>query len=204
MKLLPTVALVLSTIAGCLCLQSVAHGQLTADEIPTAHTPPGGYGDVVPPPILAECTEPLVPGAPDLRGIWEVVCQLDGTEHPSAGALHRIEQCGDRIVITASGVIHDSRADGTIENGVHDVAASDFTTPIHVVSSYEDFVHVLRPVGTPIEVTRMLDGDQLLWEHFATSARMDFVAPVPEPSSGLLLTYGLGLMGLLLRRRGTR
>jgi hypothetical protein len=28
-----------------------------ADDIPVAHTPPGGYGDEFPPPILAGCTE---------------------------------------------------------------------------------------------------------------------------------------------------
>jgi hypothetical protein len=30
-----------------------------ASDIPTAHTPPGGYGQDFPAPILASCTEPL-------------------------------------------------------------------------------------------------------------------------------------------------
>ena len=51
---------------------------LDADDIPVAHTPPGGYGDEFPPPTLAGCTEPLVDGAPDLRGTWRVVSATRG------------------------------------------------------------------------------------------------------------------------------
>src|SRR5688500_3891182 len=46
---------------------------MKADAIPVGHTPPGGYGADMPPPILAGCDEPLVAGAPDLRGMWRVV-----------------------------------------------------------------------------------------------------------------------------------
>ena len=140
-----------------------------ADEIPVAHTPPGGYGDDFPPPILAGCTEPLVDGAPDLRGVWVLVgLETNGAvvaEHALLGTTQRIEQCGDRLVVTAAGIIHDMRCDGTIEHGVHDVMQNDFTTPVHVVASYEDGVHVLRPDGLPVEVTRRLDGEQLVWDY---------------------------------------
>src|SRR5204863_159313 len=44
----------------------------SVDDIPVAHTPPGGYGDAFPGPILAGCSDPLVDGAPDLRGLWQV------------------------------------------------------------------------------------------------------------------------------------
>ena len=67
--------------------------------------------------------------------------------------------------MTGGGVIHDMRCDGTEENGVHDVMAIDFTTRIDVVATYEDGVHVLRPVGLPIEVTRRLDGDEMVWDY---------------------------------------
>ena len=45
------------------------------------------------------------------------------------------------------------------------VSAFDYTTPIHVVASYENEVFVLRPVGLPgIEVTRRLDADgHMVW-----------------------------------------
>jgi hypothetical protein len=45
----------------------------TPDSIPVAKTPPGGFQEMFPPPVLAACTEPLVDGAPDLRGLWKVI-----------------------------------------------------------------------------------------------------------------------------------
>lgn len=143
---------------------------MRADDIPVAHTPAGGYGREFPPPILAGCTEPLVAGAPDLRGTWRVIRATRGGEPVPEGDrllryTERIEQCGDRIVDCGGGTIADARADGTEANGVHDVSAFDYTTPIHVVASYEDGVFVLRPVGLPgIEVTRRLDADgHMVW-----------------------------------------
>lgn len=152
-----------------------------ASTIPVAHTPPGGYGDHLPEPILHGCTEPLAPGAPDLRGTWRAVSvEVDGEvvpDHPAMRHVERIEQCGDRVVITSAGVIHDMRCDGTEENGVNDVAGVDFTTPITVVASYEHGVHTLRPVGMPIEVTRALDGDQLVWNYIGFTARLERMQP---------------------------
>ena len=43
-----------------------------AIDIPVAHTPHGGW-TTSPPPVLAAYTEPLVDGAPDLRGVWRIV-----------------------------------------------------------------------------------------------------------------------------------
>ena len=142
---------------------------MQAEEIPVAHTPPGGYGPEMPPPVLAGCTEPLVAGAPDMRGMWRVraVRWKGETPDPDPVAEHveRIEQCGDRVCITSSGVIHDMRADGTVEHGVNDVAAAN-GQPISVVCTFEDGVHTLRPVSPPgLEVTRRLDGEQLVWDY---------------------------------------
>jgi hypothetical protein len=134
-----------------------------ADDIPVARTPPGGFGDTFPEPVLADCTEPLVDGAPDLRGLWRAVAAERAGAPVAADDriltyVERIEQCGDRIVDMGGGTIADARADGTEANGVHDVSAFDFSTPIHVIASYEDGVFVLRPVGIPgIQVTRRLD-----------------------------------------------
>ena len=150
---------------------------LTADDIPVAHTPEGGWGDTMPPPILAGCTEPVVAGAPDLAGLWQVVeVEAGGAaapDHPALGKVQRIEQCGDRLVVTASGIIHDMRVDGTEEGGVHDVAEMDYATPITVVATYEDGLHVLRPVGLPVEVRRRREGDQLVWDYLSFTARLD-------------------------------
>jgi hypothetical protein len=149
-----------------------------ADDIPVAHTPlPGGYGKTFPPPVLATCTEPLVEGAPDLRGIWKAVHVVrDGKALPPDDAMYgyaeRIEQCGNRIVAMGHGQIADARADGTEENAVHEVSALDYETPIVAIASYEDGAFVLRPllirwlpVTIPwIEVTRRLLPDgRMVW-----------------------------------------
>jgi hypothetical protein len=63
----------------------------TADDIPVAHTPPGGYGSSFPPLVLAGCTEPLVAGAPDLRGIWRTVSATRGGE-PVPADDHRTDR----------------------------------------------------------------------------------------------------------------
>ena len=117
----------------------------SVDDIPIAHTPIGGYGDRFPSPILTDCADALIDSAPDLRGLWQVVEVHVGdvviTDHPALGHIQRIEQCADRLVVTAGGIIHDMRCDGSIEHGVHDVAEFDKETPIQVVATYEDGVH---------------------------------------------------------------
>lgn len=150
---------------------------LGAEDIAVAHTPEGGWHGTMPAPILAGCTEPLVEGAPDLGGLWQVVeVEAGGAvvpDHRALGKVQRIEQCGDRLVVTAGGIIHDMRVDGTEEGGVHDVAEMDYATPITVVATYEDGVHVLRPVGLPVEVRRRREGDQLVWDYLGFTARLD-------------------------------
>ena len=153
--------------------------RLVTVTLSVVHTPPGGYGVAFPPELLAGSSEVLVEGAPDLRGLWRVVSvEVDGEPDPShraVGQYQRIEQSDDRMVVTGGGVIHDMRCDGTVENGVHDVAERDFTTPITVVATYEDGVHMLRPVGIPIEVTRRLDGDVMVWNYLRFKARLERV-----------------------------
>jgi hypothetical protein len=166
----------------------------SANDIPIAHTPPGGYEDRFPEPVLGACSEPLVEGAPDLRGVWRALraeqaeesssrrlsiarflfwkalgVERDRAPVPAGDRIYhyveRIEQCGNRIVDIGGGTIADARADGTEENGVHDVSAFDFETPIHVIATYENGVFVLRPVGIPwVEVTRGLDAEgHMVW-----------------------------------------
>jgi hypothetical protein len=157
----------------------------TIDSIPVAKTPTGGFTDW-PGPILEGCAEPRSDGAPDLAGFWQTIeVMVDGepvSEHPALDHVQRIEQAGDRVVVTAGSVIHDMRCDGTLENGVHDVAEFDKTTEIHVVASYEDGVHVLRPDGLdlgtgPIEVKRWREGEHLLWQYLGFTARLQRLAP---------------------------
>jgi hypothetical protein len=144
-----------------------------ATDIPKAFTPPGGWHGEMPPPVLAGCTEPLVTGAPDLRGLWRAVDVVDGAgapvaaDHPIRSHIERIEQAGNRVVVTSAGIIHDMYVDGTHENGVNDVMASDFATAISVAASFEDDALVLRPQGMPgVEIRRWRDGEHLKWRYF--------------------------------------
>ncbi len=118
-----------------------------------------------------------------MRGMWQVAEVLvDGqavAEHPALGALQRIEQCADRVTITAGGIIHDMRCDGSEEHGVNDVAEFDKQTAITVVATFEGGVHVLRPVGMPIEVKRWRDGDDLMWQYVGFTCRLARLGP-PE------------------------
>jgi hypothetical protein len=141
-------------------------------DIPTAHTPAGGYGDTMPPPFLDGCDDPMVPGAPDLRGTWRAVdaTAVDGgalaDDHPIRNHVERIEQAGNRVIVTSGGVVHDMVADGDVAHGVDDVMAADFATRIRVAAGYEDGVLVLRPDGLDgVEVRRWRDGDRLVWRY---------------------------------------
>ncbi|MGB1737991.1 MAG: hypothetical protein ACPHE1_07605, partial [Pseudomonadales bacterium] len=75
-------------------------GKLAVD-IPKGNTPGCSY-EHFPLPILRECTEPLPDDADDIRGLWL------GVEGGHKGHVERIEQCGERVVVTTAGVIHDS------------------------------------------------------------------------------------------------
>jgi hypothetical protein len=164
-------------------------GSLDVDQIPVAHTPPGGWTDI-PPLILAGCTDPVVDGAPDLAGWWEVMEVIgdDGemiSDHRAIGTRQRNEQCGNRIVVVGNGVIHDMRCDGTLDGAVHDVAEFDKNTPITVIATYEDGRHVLRPEGILVEVIRWRDGEYLMWKYLGFTARMAYLGPadqIPGPS----------------------
>jgi hypothetical protein len=146
---------------------------ITADDIPVAHTPEGGWHGEMPPPVLAGCTEPLAPGAPDLRGLWKAV-SFEGAEgplpgHPLNSHVERIEQCGNRVVVTSQGVIHDMRADGTLENGVNDVAAARLDQRISVAAVFNEGRLDLHPFGIepgrgPL-VTRSVVNGEMIWQY---------------------------------------
>lgn len=131
----------------------------SASDLPLDGTKPGASLAVWPSRTLAECREPLASGAPDLRGVWEVV---DGR---MKGHVERIEQAGNRITITVGGLVHDMFCDGTLENGVDDIAGFGGDR-IRVAATFEDGVHKLRPFGKRIvAVTRRLDGDEMVWRY---------------------------------------
>ena len=137
---------------------SLSETTVKATDIPVAHTPPGGYREF-PPPILSGCDEPIVPEAPDLRGVWQVF------KGPLKGHIERVEQAGNRVVVTGGGVIHDMYADGTLDGGVNDVHA-DKKERISVAARFEKSRLNLYPGGRKIAlVTRYLDGEEMIWRY---------------------------------------
>ena len=88
-----------STIDYCDLPLLDGRGKKAAD-IPKGNTPGCGYSHF-PLPILADCTEPLSEGAADIRGLWQ------GVAGGRVGQVERVEQCGSRVVVTSSGIIHD-------------------------------------------------------------------------------------------------
>ena len=140
-------------------------------EIPKSFTPAGGYGTEMPAPVLAGCTDALAENIPDFRGLWQAIdVQVNGVVAPPQlkvwQHVERIEQAGNRVVITAGGVVHDMYADGTFENGVNDVMAVDFKTSITVAATFENDGLILRPRGLEgVEIKRWFDGEHLMWEY---------------------------------------
>ena len=126
----------------------------SANDIPKAYTPDCTYTNI-PMPILAECTEPLAEGVVDMRGLWLGIS--DGDEH-----LERIEQCGNRVVITAFGIIHDFRVDGTLKNGARDVGivCNNFNSAIHFD---EEGVMVFRLFDLFDTVFREMRNEQMIF-----------------------------------------
>jgi len=106
---------------------------------------------------LADCTEPLPPGVPDLRGLWA-----------DEGHVERIEQCGNLVIIVGDNYTHGGYATGEVADGVDDFAADGTCTRrIEVALAYEGNALQFR-VGSVVVVTRTLevaaDGeDELVW-----------------------------------------
>ena len=128
----------------------------TVDEIPVGHSLTAPARDF-PAPLLAGCREPLPGGVPDLRGVWKVHKGM------MRGNVERIEQAGDRVVITSRHIVHDMRADGVLEHGVHDV--SPVGEEIRVMAEFRNGRLDLRPNGARVMVTRYLDGDEMVWRY---------------------------------------
>lgn len=127
---------------------------MKAADAPVVRTPPGRW-KAWPPLVLAACDEPLAEGASDLRGVWQVY------KGPLTGHIERIEQSGDRVVITAGGVIHDMFADGTLAGGVNDEGVGG--ARIAVAARFESGRLNLYLNNKRLVVTRYLDGDDLVW-----------------------------------------
>jgi len=153
----------------------------TADEIPKAYTPGCGFTQF-PRPVLASCTEPLSPGSADLRGLWR---SYSGRE----GHVEHIEQCGNRLIVNSSTVIHDFRTDGSLANGNNDVemmCLRTWSSEKFIDGVLHHYAFGLIPV-----VTRELEGEgegegegeseELVWKYPGFGeTRMKRICKLPE------------------------
>ena len=156
---------------------------LSAADIPKGNTPGCGY-DFFPLPILAACTEPLPAEADDIRGLWR------GVSGGHVGHVERIEQCGSRVVVTTSGLIHDYGPNSTGGLNTNDTEGSVLFTlrgEEHCLRTsasmiWEDKTLNFYAFGWgPRVVRRYLDGDELIWEYVDGSVtRMERLCRLPE------------------------
>ena len=157
-------------------------GKMAAD-IPKGNTPGCRY-DHFPLPILAECTESLIEGAADIRGLWI------GVEGGHVGHVERVEQCGRRTVVTSSGIIHDFGPNSTLGVTTNDTEGAvvfiigdrEYCPRTSASMIWNDEVLEFHVFGWgPVVVMRYLDGDQLIWEYSDGSiTRMDRLCTLPE------------------------
>lgn len=153
-----------------------------AAEIPKGNTPGCGY-DHFPLPILADCTEPLPADAADLRGLWV------GVEGGHVGHVERVEQCGRRVVVTSSGIIHDYgpnasgglNTDDTEGSVLFTIGEREFCPRSSASMIWNEGILDFHVFGWgPVVVRRYLDGEQLIWEYAdGSTTRMDRICTLP-------------------------
>lgn len=171
-----------STVDYCDLPKLDGSGKQAAD-IPKGNTPGCGYRHF-PLPILAECTEPLPPGAADIRGLWL------GVEGGHTGHVERVEQCSRRVVVTSSGIIHDAGPNSTLGENSNDTEGSvlftigekEYCPRTSASMIWNNGVLDFHVFGWgPVVVRRYLDGDQLIWEYADGSiTRMNRICTLPE------------------------
>jgi hypothetical protein len=154
-----------------------------ASEIPKGNTPGCAYMHF-PLPILAQCTQPLIEGADDLRGLWM------GVTGRHIGHVERVEQCGDRTVITSSGIIHDYGANSTGGLNTNDtegmvmfsLGAKEYCPRTSAAMIWQDKKLNFHLFGWgPVVVRRYREGAQLVWEYAdGSKTHMDRICDLPE------------------------
>lgn len=153
-------------------------GKLAAD-IPKGNTPGCAY-EHFPLPILGECTEPLAEGADDIRGLWQEI---------GGGHVERIEQCGRRVVVTSSGVIHDygpnssggENTNDTEGRVVFSLGDKPYCPRTSASMIWNDGVLDFHVFGWgPVVVRRYRQEEELVWEYADGSVtRMARICTLP-------------------------
>ncbi len=138
-----------------------------AIDIPKANTPNCAYSHF-PLPVLRDCTEPLVEGADDIRGLWQAV------EGDHTGHVERVEQCGSRVVVTSSGIIHDYgpnstgglNTNDTLGRVVFTIGDKPYCPRTSASMIWNKKVLDFHVFGWgPVVVRRYRQGEFLIWEY---------------------------------------
>jgi len=93
--------------------------------------------------------------------------------------IERIEQCGNRTVVTSAGIIHDFITHGTLAHGARDVHPNCMN--VWAAVEWRDGVMNFRPFGLPmVLVSRQLQGEQLVWMYPSLGeVRMQRICRIP-------------------------
>lgn len=155
-----------------------------AKDIAKGNTPGACRYAHFPLPILADCTEPLSAGADDIRGLWRSVAGK------RIGHIERVEQCGSRVVITTSGIIHDSgpnstagiNTDDTEGQVVFKIGDREFCPRSSASMTWDDGILNFHVFGWgPLVVRRYREGEQLVWEYADGGVtRMERICTLPD------------------------
>ncbi len=154
---------------------------LVADDVPQGHTPGCGY-EKFPMPILAGCTQPLPEGATDMRGLWVIKEGSPGRP----GHFERIEQCGNRFVVTSSGLVHDMTTDGKLSGASNDVTgislgSSGICLRSSATTEWVDGRLHFYALGLVHVVSRYIEDGEYKWDfpRFGTTT-MERICKLPE------------------------
>ena len=155
---------------------------LKAADIAKGNTPGFGY-EKFPMPILGACTQALAEGVQDIRGLWQA-------EEGKVGHVERVEQCGDRTVITTAGIIHDlgTNATGGVTSNDTEGAVlfllgdREYCPRTSADTQWRNGKLEFRVLGWgPDVVRRYRDGEQLVWEYAdGSQSRMNRICTLPE------------------------
>ena len=171
-----------STLNYCELPELDGSGKVARD-FPKGNTPGCAY-EHFPLPILAGCTEPLPEGADDIRGLWI------GVKGGHVGHVERVEQCGERTVVTSSGIIHDYGPNSTAGLNTDDTEGSvlftignkEYCGRTSASMIWNNKVLDFHVFGWgPVVVKRYLEGDQLVWEYAdGSTTHMNRICSLPE------------------------
>jgi hypothetical protein len=169
-----------SLIDYCVLPELDGSGKMAKD-IAKGNTPGCAY-DHFPMPILGDCTEPLVDGAQDIRGLWKTVSGRDGH-------IERVEQCGARTVVTTAGIIHDLGPNSTGGETSNDTEGSvnfilggkEYCMRTSASATWRNSKLEFNAFGWgPIAVKRYRDGEDMIWEYIdGSTTRMERICTLP-------------------------